>query len=398
MLGVSAGVWHTGTAMEETRMADVTLRGGRVIDPLAGSDERRDLHIVDGRIAKSEVPDASSGEVVDVTGMMVVPGLIDFHVHVYEGVSHYGIDADTYCIQRGVTSAVDAGSAGAQTFPGFHRFIMSASRTGLYAYLNISTTGLLVPEVGELEDARHLVPDKAVRLANDYPDALVGIKVRIGRRMTDSDPGKALRIAKAVGRETGLPIMVHITDTKLPLKSVLESMTEGDVITHCFHGKRGGVIGDDGRVWPYVRDAIDRGVRLDVGHGRGSFSFDVARTAIAEGVAPHHVSSDLHIYCADGPAYDLVTTMSKLIQVGMSLEDTIASVTSRPATALGQADELGSLQPGTVADVTVLEILQGRWEFPDTEGGSEVVENLLVPRWVIKSGEATRLDYSVHEN
>jgi len=382
--------------MSETDTGALTLRGGRVIDPIAGSDDVRDLAVSGGRIvAAGDAP--SSAQTLDVSGMMVVPGLIDFHVHVYEGVSHYGIDADTYCLQRGVTTAVDAGSAGAQTFPGFQRFIISTAKTDIFAFLNISTSGLLIPEVGELQDSRFLIAEKAIAVARQYPETIIGIKIRVGAPMTDSDPGKQLREAKAVARELNLPLMVHITDTLLPLDAVLEEMTDGDVITHCFHGKRGGVISEHGHVHSYVRDAIDRGVLLDVAHGRSSFSFDVARAALADGVAPHLTSSDLHIYCADGTAFDLTTTMSKMLHVGMSFEDMLASVTSRPAAALGRADELGSLKAGTAADVTVLESLEGRWEFKDAEGSTNVLEQLLVPRWVVKNGVAMKLEPSVHE-
>lgn len=382
--------------MNESDTGALILRGGRVIDPIAGSDAVQDLAVSGSRIvAAGDAP--SSAEILDVSGMMVVPGLIDYHVHVYEGVSHYGIDADTYCIERGVTTAIDAGSAGAQTFPGFQRFIISAAKTDILAFLNISTSGLLIPEVGELEDSRFLIAEKAIAVARQYPESIIGIKIRVGDPMTDSDPGKQLREAKAVARELNLPLMVHITDTLLPLDVVLEQMTAGDVITHCFHGKRGAVINEDGQVHSYVRDAIDRGVLLDIAHGRSSFSFDVARAALADGVAPHITSSDLHIYCADGPAFDLTTCMSKMLHVGMSFEDMLASVTSRPAAALGRADELGSLKAGTTADITVLESLEGRWEFKDAEGSTAVLEQLLVPRWVVKNGVATKLQPSVHE-
>lgn len=382
--------------MSESDTGTLTLRGGRVIDPIAGSDDVRDLVVRGDRIVGTDEAPASA-ETLDVSGMLVVPGLIDYHVHVYEGVSHYGIDADTYCLQRGVTTAVDAGSAGAQTFPGFERFIISAATTDIFAYLNISMSGLLIPEVGELQDSRFLIADKAIAVARQYPESIIGIKIRVGEPMTDMDPAKQLREAKAVARELNLPLMVHITDTLLPLNAVLEHMTEGDVVTHCFHGKRGSVINDDGHVHTFVREAIERGVLLDVAHGRSSFSFDVARAAVADGVLPHFVSSDLHIYCADGTAFDLTTTMSKMLHVGMPFDEVLASVTSRPAAALGRADELGSLKAGTAADITVLESLEGRWEFKDAEGSTAVLEQLLVPRWVVKNGVANKLEPSSRE-
>ena len=378
--------------------ADLALVGGRLFDPGSGVDARQTLLIADGRVAglPANRPAVARRE-IDVNGLVVVPGLVDLHVHVYEGVSHYGIDVDSSCLHRGVTTAVDAGSAGAQTFPGFQKFVVSSSRTRLYAFLNVSTCGMLVPEMGELEDARLLVPDKAVAVAAAYPESIVGIKIRIGPWMTDSVPERALATAKAVANEVKLPLMVHITNTELPLDGVLAVLGEGDIVTHCFHGKRGGILDNDHHVLPEVKDAVDSGVRLDVGHGRSGFSFEVARRALAEGVGPHHISSDLHAYNVDGPVYDLTTTMSKMLHVGFSLEDTIRTVTTAPATAIGRDGEVGSLEVGQRADVTVLERLEGRWELEDGVGKHETLEELLVPRWVIRNGEPLELPTSVHE-
>ena len=388
----------TPTAPRPCAPADLALHSGRLLDPGSGIDTHQTLLITDGRIAGlSEDHTAAAQQQIDVTGLLVVPGLIDLHVHVYEGVSHYGINVDRSCLQRGVTTAVDAGSAGAQTFPGFQRFIVSSSRTRLYAFLNISTSGMLVPEMGELEDARLLVPDKAVAVAEANPDSIVGIKIRVGQWMTDSEPGRALVTAKAVADDVQLPLMVHITNTELALPEVLRVLGEGDVVTHCFHGKQGGILDHDHRVLPEVKAAVDRGVRLDVGHGRSGFSFEVARTALAEDVGPHHVSSDLHAYNVGGPAYDLTTTMSKMLHVGFSLEDTVATVTALPAATIGRDSELGSLEVGRRADVTVLERLEGRWELADGIGERETLEALLVPRWVIRSGVPLELPTSVHE-
>ncbi len=371
------------------------IAGGRVLDPASGVDEVCDVYVRDGRfVTMHDLADVDA-ETIDATGLTVVPGLIDFHVHVYEGVSHYGIDADRYCIDRGVTTALDAGSAGSQTFPGLARYVLPNLRTEIYCYLNVSSSGLLIPEVGELEDDRYLVPEKAIAVAREYPDLIVGIKVRIGRRMT-ADTQRQFETAKSISRETGLPLMVHITDTTLELVDVLSMLEAGDTVTHCFHGKAGKVVDEAGQAHPYVLAAMERGVLFDVGHGRGSFSFDVARAAVATGASPQIVSSDLHVYCADGPAFDQVTTMSKMIHVGMPFEDVIEASTIAPARAMGKSHLIGSLAMGHQADVTILDVEEGQFAFGDTTGATEVLDSILVPRWVVKRGVATQLDYQVH--
>lgn len=391
---------------------DLLIVGGRVIDPAGRLDARGAVRIRDGVVVEAPRADAASGadtpspdarpsppsQVIDATGMLVLPGLVDFHVHVYEGVSHYGIDADTYCLERGVTHAVDAGSAGAQTFAGFRRFIMEPAATGLHAYLNISTIGMVAPETGELEDPRYLVADKALEVATSHPDEIVGIKLRVGRRNAGHpDVRFALATAKQVAVDAGIPLMVHITNAAVPLEEIMAALGAGDVVTHCFHGQRGGILGSDGKVEGFVRHAIDRGVLLDVGHGRSALDYRVARVALAEGVVPHHVSSDLHTYNAEGPAYDLVTTMAKMLHLGMDLVDIVASVTSRPARAMRREHAIGSIGVGRVADLTVVEIVEGHWDLPDSQGSQERLEHLMVPRWVVRKGVARRLAYSVHE-
>lgn len=368
---------------------DYVLRGGRVIDPFTGADEVRDLAIAGTAIASREAAATVGPGTIDVTGLLVVPGLIDFHVHVYDGVSQYGLDADDHCLARGVTTVVDAGSAGAQTYPGFHRLVVEPSRTRVFALLNAVTVGLLAPEI-EQATRDQFVVDKAVATIERYPDEIVGVKVRIGAR-TAADPEYALKAAKEIGLATNKPVMIHITGTRMPLGSVLALLTKGDIVTHCFHGKEEGVLGENQETKEYVRAAVERGIRLDVGHGLGSFSFDVARAAIAAGLLPHHISSDLHAYNAAGPVYDLTTTMSKMLHVGMSLHDVLAATTTQPADALGRLEDLGSLLPGTTGDLTVLEAVAGAWPLDDTEGKREVVRTLLVPRWAVAAGVPRRL-------
>jgi dihydroorotase len=325
---------------------------------------------------------------VDAAGLLVTPGWVDLHTHLYEGVSHYGIDPDTYCLRRGVTTAVDAGSAGAQTFPGFRRYVIERSATQVLAFLNIAVEGMISALVGELEDIRWASPEQAIARAREHPDLIVGIKVRLGYQMVGQDPAPALRLAREAADALGLPLMVHVIDMRPPIAWLLPHLHRGDVITHCYHGNEGGVLDPDGRVLPEVRRARERGVRFDIGHGIGSFAYRVARPAIAQGFPPDTVSSDLHAHNVHGPAYDQATTLSKLMHAGMSLAEVITATTATP-TRRPAARDWVALAVGRPADLTVAELRAGAWSLPDAAGAAEVAEQLIVPRLAIRAGQVS---------
>ena len=194
-------------------MTDLALTGSRVLDPGPGIDDRLDIGVTAGRI--SAIGDAGpAAETIDASGLVLVPGLVDLHTHVYAGVSHYGIDPDAHCLRRGVTTAVDAGSAGAQTFPGFYRYVIQPADTRIYAFLHVAVQGMITSLVGELEDLRWASPDLAVARAREHPDLIVGVKVRLGYQMVGNDPEPALRLARQAAGRLGLPLMVHIIDMR----------------------------------------------------------------------------------------------------------------------------------------------------------------------------------------
>jgi dihydroorotase len=379
------------------------IAGGRVLDPGQGIDAAATVRVADGTISGVDlapgteaVPGAGAvpgdRRTIDAAGLLVTPGLVDLHTHLYPGVSHYGIEPDTYCAGRGVTTAVDAGSAGAQTFPGLRRYVIERSRTQIFAFLNIAVEGMISSLVGELEDIRWGSPEQAIARARDNPDLIVGIKVRLGYQMVGNDPGPALRLAREAADTLGLPLMVHVIDIRPSLDWLLPYLRGGDVVTHCFHGNEGGILDTRGRVLPAAFRARDRGVLFDVGHGVGSFAYRVARAALAQGFPPDTISSDLHAHNVDGPAFDQATTLSKLLHLGMPLADVIRATTAAPAGAVRREGRIGSLAAGRPADVSVFELRDGHWPLPDAAGATEVVERLLIPRMVVRAGEFRELD------
>ena len=375
-------------------MTDLALVGGRVLDPGRGIDGRLDVGVTGGRV--SAIGDAGPAAVtIGASGLVLVPGLVDLHTHLYSGVSHYGIDPDARCLRRGVTTAVDAGSAGAQTFPGFRRYVIEPADTRVYAFLHVAVQGMITSLVGELADLRWASPEQAVARAREHPDLVVGVKVRLGHQMVGNDPEPALRLARQAAGQLGLPLMVHIIDMGRPITWLLRHLGEGDIVTHCFHANEGGILAPDGRLYPEVTSARARGVIFDVGHGAGSFAYRVARAAFAQGFPPDTVSSDLHAHNVAGPVYDQATTLSKLMHCGMSLAEVVAATTTAPAAAIRRPDEVGTLAPGRTADLTGFELRTGEWLLPDGAGDTEVVETLIVPRLVVRAGTAHRLETAI---
>jgi len=373
-------------------MYDLVIAGGTLVDPAQGMREQKDVAVDKGRIIRvaKDIPRDQGWEVLDASGYIVTPGLIDMHVHVYPGVSHYGIHPDPTCLARGVTTVCDAGSSGADTFEGLKRYVIEVVETRVLAFLNISTLGMISPRNNELEDLKHANPERAIGVCERNRDVIQGVKVRLSRMMVGNNGIEPLRLAKRAAEALGMPLMVHVGDTPGPLGEILEELRPGDLVTHCFHGRQHGVLDDKGDVLPEVWEAARKGIIFDVGHGVGSFSFDVARKALKAGLIPGTISSDLHYYNVNGPVFDLATTMSKFMLLGLSLGEVLARTTSVPARLLGLSDRLGSLKEGYLSDIAVFKIIEGDFEFEDSMQVRVPGRERLEPVAVIRSGKVYR--------
>lgn len=370
---------------------DLVVKGGHVVDPAQGIDGKMDVAISRGRIAALEHNiegsgrDVSGARLVDATGAFVVPGLIDIHAHVYTGVCPLTIAADEMCAQSGVTTIVSAGDAGANTVEGFRQLIFNASRTRVLAFLHISTTGLATFPVGESIQIGLLDVAAAEAAIARFPDMIVGLKVRQGGAgVTGTNGLEPLRRALTVGRSTGLPVMVHITDSDEPIADLLAMLREGDIVTHCFTGSANG-LRQDGRIVESAIRARERGVLFDVGHGAASFDFEAAHAAATVGFWPDTISTDLHSISAP-KVKNLPDVMSKMLAVGMPLGDVISAVTNRAAAAICRQDQLGALRIGAVADIAVLDLLSGAVELTDNFGHRRSTNTTLSARHTIRAG------------
>jgi dihydroorotase len=370
---------------------DLILRGGRVIDPSQKFDAVTDVAFAGGKVAAvgNDLKADPATDVRHVSGLIVTPGLIDLHTHVYWGGTSIGIDAEEFCRTSGVTTAVDTGSAGPGNFAGFRKHVIEPSQVRILAYLHISHAGIYAyghrVMVGESEEIRLMNPIDAAEVAEANRDLIVGIKVRVGRNSSGTSGIVPLEIALEVAEQVGMPLMAHIDHPPPSYEEVVARLRPGDVLTHAFRPFPNTPATAQGTVKKVVLEARERGVLFDIGHGKGSFAFKTARAMLANGFYPDTISSDVHILCINGPAFDQVTTLSKFLCMGMPLSDVIAASTVNAAMAL-RRPELGSLKPGSVGDATLISIREGKFDYVDVVGEHLIGDRKIASEGVVIAG------------
>ena len=374
-------------------MSDLLLKGGRVIDPAQGIDARMDVAVTDDAISQiaPNIKPAPGARVINVDGKLVVPGLIDLHTHVYHGVNQTGVSPDMAGVYAGVTTVVDAGSAGCYTFGGFPQHVVPNAKTRVVCMLHISRAGLnYQPEIAHRED---IDLEETVRVIRANKPLIQGVKIRAVGPAVPVMGVEMIRLAKQAADEGGVRLMVHIgdravTDGPTLTRELLPLLESGDIVTHLFSGNAGRILDDGGVVIPEIMEAQERGVFLDTAHGRQNFSFDVAKSALDQGVRPRSISTDLTIPGRQNTVHSMVEMMSRFLALGFSLHDVIRMSTINPASALDMDDRLGSLAVGREADISVLEEATGSWLFHDTEGDTITGDKALAPALTVRAGEA----------
>ena len=362
---------------------DLVLKGGRVLDERNGVDGLLDVAISRGRIAAvAKDIDPAGSKVRYVKGTVVVPGLIDIHTHVYHKATSLSVDPNMIARRSAMTGMVDAGSAGAGNYDGFRDYVMAASPYRIYAFLNISFPGIFGFDkgvsIGEATLAHMLPVDRCVAKIEANRDRLIGVKVRIGGPVTGEFGLGALELALEAANAVNLPLMTHIGTAPPSYADVVSMLRPGDILTHCYRPDPNSALGDDGEIIPEIRAARERGVLFDIAHGMGAFGYKSAEAALSQGFPPDLISSDVHVIAVEGPGYDLLHTMSKLLNCGLSLPDVVGMASNRPALAI-QRSEHGHIGVGALADISVLREVDSDFVFTDVVGTQRQGKTLLQP-------------------
>ncbi len=408
---------------------DLLLRGGRVIDPARGIDGVLDVAVQGDRIVvvAGGLSGSVASTVVDVTNKLVLPGLVDTHAHVYRYVTgRFGLDADMVGVQSGVTALVDQGGASCMTFPGFRNFVVESAATRVYAFLSAYLVGGLEGHYyPSLYRPDCIDVDATVRAAQENRDLVRGIKTHAEIGGLARWGLEVLRLAARIGREAELPLYVHFgqlwplpdggadsPDADAVLPQVVELVRPGDILAHPFTRHPGGFVDRSGRVHPMVREAVARGLRIDVGHG-SHFSFNMARRVLDAGIVPDTLGADMHGYNTRVPKprgtpdahpdaemhlftgqaqFSLTHAMTELMACGLELEQVVPMVTSNAARMLGLDGQLGTLGPGAVADISVLTDERGQWILRDNEGTRVTAHRRLAPAFCLRAGQRIDAD------
>ena len=370
---------------------DLLVRGARVIDPAQGHDDVADVAIQDGKISGvGDFSGATADRVIQGEGLIASPGWIDIHVHVFKGAGTLGVDADRIAgVGKGVTTVVDTGSAGAATWEGFREYVIERSITRVLGYVNISLLRGPGPWHG---DWQNFDQNLTIKTAEQEAAAgnCIGIKVLASQRHVGNLGIIPLELAVQASRMSATRLMVHLGNPPPLITDVLNMLDDGDVVTHCWHGKGQGLLDRDNKPLPETWAAAERGVKFDIGHGQSSFAFETARYAMEAGLPLHSISTDIHGGNVNGPVYDMATTMSKFLHLGFSLSDVIRLSTISPAEVIGRQAEIGSLKPGVCADMTLFRVVDGDFVFTDSNKKSEKASQRFEVHYTVRAGQVVK--------
>src|SRR5215469_8087920 len=391
MLRILAAIFLACAIPAHAQQYDLVLRNGHVIDPKNNIDAQRDVAIRDGKIAAIEpsIPATAAKQSVDISGLYLTPGLVDIHVHAFTGLRHntwgngdLSIAPDIIAIPNGVTTVADAGSSGWRDFPEFRRRIIDNSSTRVFAFLNIVGAGMVNSDDVAEQNEHDMDLDALSKIIEQNRDIIVGIKTAHWQQPNFISVRKAVE----AGNRNHLPVMVDFGwfDNKSYQQMISTLLRPGDISTHVFR-MPAPLLTPDGKPAPYMLDARKRGIKFDVGHGGGSFTFALAEPMVKNGFFPDSISTDLHVGSATGVMLNLPNVMSKILALGVPLAEVIRESTTNPATEIGHP-ELGQIAVGSVADIAVLRVDHGNFGYADLAGGKVNGTERIVPEMTIRAG------------
>lgn len=374
----------------QAQQYELIIKGGRLIDPRNQIDEIMDVAVDDGVIQKvaKDISTTEGKTIVDAQGLIVTPGLIDIHTHVFVGEKENtfasgfsSVSPDDFTLKAGITTVVDAGTSGWRSFPKFKEEVIDRSKTRVLVFLNITGAGMIgSPDEENLEDMDVAMTVKAIR---EYPKIIVGTKIGHYR----GDQWTPFDRAVAAGTEAGVPMLLECHLPQLPLDEILSKMRPGDIFTHTFGlvNDRSTLLNNDGKIQPYILQAREKGVYFDVGHGGGSFHYSLAVPALEQGFYPDSFGTDLHRFSMNAGMKDMLNIMSKFLNMGMPLEDVISKASWSPAQMI-KREELGHLSEGAVADIAILRIRDGQFGYVDASGYKLSGDKRLEAELTIREG------------
>ena len=329
----------------------------------------------------------SEFKIIDCKNSYLSPGWSDLHVHIWYGGSDVSIRANEAGFKRGVTTLVDAGSAGEATFHGLKEYVIDRQRETIKAFINIGSIGLVAcNRIPELIDERFIDIDRTLKVIEENKDIICGIKVRASGVIVGSWGITPVQIARKVAEIAKLPMMVHIGEPPPTLNQIFDLLRPGDVVTHCFNGKNPGSISDSPQIFANAKRLAEEGVFMDVGHGAASYNFEVAKEAVDNGLKPYSISTDLHGWNLHGPVYDLATTVSKLYAAGLSLEECVNAISYNPRNFL-DLENAASLSVGSKADFTIFDIDDCDELVSDSHGNDITLKSAFEPKMVISGAK-----------
>ncbi len=390
LLGSAAALAFAGGALGQAPPYDLLIKGGEVLDPSQGLRARRDVAIRNALVeaVAADIPRERATLVIDATGKLVCPGLVDLHAHVYPEVSAIGLPADELVPWTATTTYVSAGDAGANTFSLFRHAVAARARTRLLGFVHISSIGLAGFPVNEMLNIDYAAVEAAAKTAAENRDICLGIKVRMTTEVVGNNGLEPLRRAIRAAELAGpwAKVMCHIGNAPGNLPELLNLLRPGDILTHAFSGAGNNTV-QNGTVVPAALEAKRRGVVIDVGHGGGSFDYTVFEAARDQGFGPDTISSDLHAVSGNTPGMPFLPwVMSKFLNNGYTLEQVVEMATVKPARVIDRVEKLGTLQVGAPGDVAILELVQESVEFVDTRNNRRRGDRWLKPVQTVKAG------------
>ena len=369
---------------------DYVIQNGYVIDPAVGTETVKSVYIRNNRIVEPPVDGTvEDAVVINASGCLVLPGLIDFHTHLGYQLSDFGLNPDLYTLPNGITAAVDAGSGGTANFEGMYQNVFSRAMITIRSFLNVAATGIITERYLENLDPSRFDEKKMALLFDRYKDVLLGFKVRVGRNTSGERNLEPLKRTVELAERFQCRVCLHATQLDAGYDEIFRIMRKGDIVCHIFQGdNQNNILGGSDHIEDYVYEGREKGILFDCACGRVNYSNQIMKTAFAEGFWPDIVSTDIIGFSIYGPKiHSLLSVMSQYLAMGMPLNDLVRAVTATPAHIMGRSNQIGTLEPGAKADIFITKLVENPMDITDKFGRTVHLNMTFVPLLTLKEGQ-----------